>query len=328
MKNKKILLVLFGLLFFLSFFFVKKTFSQYYSCNQNCSGNPNGCTSPLTCSGGVCRNPNCLSQTNCICPTNTPTPTRTPTPTPNPAWTKLKNASFSSAKNLDNRIPATVTAYDADDNTQRYFIIASTNYDPGVVTANSINLNGAQPSSKNWQATTTKTTSMSPSDFLGYVRSRKDFNAIESINEIASQNYNNQILVAEGGATVGINDANKTDFDNRNLVLVVEGDLNIDTTTFTPANASVAFIVTGTITFSNTTTQANGIFVAQTINLGTTTNQGIKIVGNLSALGNLITGRKWSTTSKPAVFIVFDQNQYTSLLPLLSITNYHWQQLR
>lgn len=134
-------------------------------------------------------------------------------------------------------------------------------------------------------------------------------------------------MVAEG-IDIGITDANKTNFDNRNLVIIVEGNLNIEAITFTPTNSSVAFIVTGTITFSNTTTQANGIFVAPTINLGTTADQGIKIVGNLAALGNLITGRKWSTTSKPAVFIVFDQNQYASLLPLLSIASYNWQQLR
>ena len=312
MKNKKILLFLFGFLFFLSFFFVKKSFSQYYSCNENCSADPNGCSSPLTCSGGVCRNPDCTTETDCTCPTG--------------GWIKLKNTSFLSGNNLTNDIPATVTAYDSDDTTQRYFIIASTNYDPGVVSANSINLNGAQPSSKNWQATTTKTTSMSPSDFLGYVKSRKEFETIDNVGQIETNDYNNAILISTGDLTV--DDSNKTNFNNRNLVVVVNGNLNIDAAAFIPTNASVAFIVTGTITFSNTTTQANGIFVAPTINLGTTSNQGIKIIGNLSALGNLTSQRKWSTASKPSVFIVFDQNQYISLLPLLSIANYNWQQLR
>jgi hypothetical protein len=321
MKNKKRLFIFFGFLFFLSFFFVKKTFSQYYyyySCNQNCSGNPNGCNAPLICITGSprsCRNPDCTTETDCTCPPG--------------GWIKLKNASFISSNDLDNKIPDVVIPYDNDDNVRspsdRLFIIADTNYDPGLVAAKSIQLYGALPSSRRWQTTLTKNGLMSPSGFLSYVKSRKEFGTFNSINEIGSQNNNNQILVADGGVTVGINDTNKTNFNNRNLVIVIEGNLNIDATTFTPTNASIAFIVTGTITFSNTTTQANGIFVASKISLGTTTNQGLKIVGNLSA-ATLINARKWTDSRKPSVFIIFNQSDFLNLLPYLSTSSYQWNQ--
>jgi len=263
-------------------------------------------------------------------PTNTPTltPTRTPTPTPTPIprWIKLKNTSFSSANDLNNPIPAIVSAYDGDDDGTRYFIIASTNYDPGLVTAKTVQLNGAPASTKDWQKTLTKTVSMTPSNFLSYVKSRKEYKTFTSVDEITSKNYNNEILVINGDLT--INDTNKTNFNNKNLVIVVNGNLTFNLTLFSPNNASTAFLTTGTTTFANTTTEVHGIFVAPNIDLGTNANQGIKIVGNLAALTNLINGRLWSVTSKPSVFIIFDQSQYFSLFSLLGVARYDWQQLK
>ncbi|MGC8855662.1 MAG: hypothetical protein ACP5QU_02585 [Anaerolineae bacterium] len=69
--------------------------------------------------------------------------TNTPTPIPNPNWAKLKNTSFYTNKDLNNPLPATVAAYDADDDGTRHFLIASPASDPGLVAAASIYLNSA-----------------------------------------------------------------------------------------------------------------------------------------------------------------------------------------
>jgi hypothetical protein len=285
-----------------------------YSCNQDCSLGPTGCSSPLSCYdppgpvGEVCRNPDCRAELACGCP----------------SLVKLKNASFSSAHGLNNPIPVTVTAYDGDDDGTRYFNIASAGYDPGLVSASSIELNGDLSSTKRWQATMVKTVSMTPSNFLNYIKSRKEFNTLTDINEITTEDYDKQVLVLTGPIT--IDDTNKSIFNSRSLVLVINGNLIFNPTTFNPTSGFIAFLTTGTITFANSTTEVRGIFVAPNIDLGTTADQGIKIIGNLAALTNLTNNRKWAITSKPSVFVVFDQSYYINLFPYLSTASYQWNQ--
>lgn len=300
------------LILLIAFPFAKKA-ESIYVCNASCALNVNGCDAPNTCyiaGGTVCRNPDCLNQPSCTCPNH---------------WTKLKDTSFFSGNALNNPIPAVISAYDSSDTTTRYFIINSTNYDPGIVAAPSIELNNVDPSSKKWQTTLTSAVSLSTSDFLNYVKSRKDYHTITNFNDINTNNYNNTIVVSNTGIT--LDDTNKSNFDNKNLVVVVDGDLTFNATAFTPTNAATAFIVTGTITFAPTTTEADAILVAPAINLGTTTNQGLKIVGNLST-SSLTNGRLWTDNSKPSFFVVFNYNPYITLLPLLSTTDYNWQQLQ
>lgn len=314
MLTKKILLFILILMIFLGIV----PSIQAYTCNQSCSRNPSGCNSPLVCNTDVprrCRDPDCLNVTSCNCPSH---------------WTKLKNTSFFSINDLFNPIPASISSYDSDDDGLRYFIITGAQYDPGLVLAKSIDINNVDPSTKKWKTTLNKTNTMFPSSYLSYVRSRKEYKIIANIDEITTNNYDKQILVINGPLT--ISNANKSVFNNKNLVLIINGDLTFSATTFTPTGNPTsgynAFLTTGTITFANTTTEVHGIFIAPTIDLGTTANQGIKIVGNLAALTSLTNNRKWASTSKPSVFIVFDQVYYIKLLPYLSTANYQWSQIQ
>jgi hypothetical protein len=243
------------------------------------------------------------------------------------SWIKLKNSSFSSLTSLNNVIPLNIVAYDAaDDNaSQRYFIINSAGNDPGLVAASSINTGTADVSSKNWgTASADISIRMRPSDFLSYVRSRKEYTTVSNLGDITTNNYNKQILVLTGPIT--IDNTNKSIFDNKSLVLIINGNLNLNFTTFNPTGGYVAFLSTGTITFASTTTEARGIFISPTVDLGTNSNLGIKIIGNLVALNNLINGRQWTDNSKPSVFVVFDQSYYINLLPYLSTANYQMSQ--
>ena len=72
--------------------------------------------------------------------------TATPLPTPfSSNWTKLKNTSFYSNRNLNNPLPASPIAYDADDDRSANFILASPGSDPGLLSATSISLGQGQP---------------------------------------------------------------------------------------------------------------------------------------------------------------------------------------
>lgn len=336
MYRNKILTGLILFLICLTLFPLLNTAFSQYVCNQNCAPNIYGCNAPLTCyntgTTQVCRNPNCLTDVDCVCPTPTNTPT--PTPTPIPKWSKLKDASFSSINSLSNPMPAVVVAYDGDDNTNRTFIITAASNVPGSVDAQSIDLNGASKSSKDWYTTAaqgfSKTTSMTPTDFLSYVKSRKDYSNITNLHDISTNGYNNKIVVTSGNLTVDDSSINtsSSNLNNKNLVIVVFGDLQMNTVSFAPTSANIAFLVTGKITFADTTTYGKGIFVAPTIDIGTSANQGLKIVGNLIAQTTLTNNRKWAVNSKPSLFILFDKSQYLSLLPYLSVSNYNWQQLK
>jgi hypothetical protein len=135
--------------------------SQNYQCEYRfCANPPNSNQYQVNCGwtncssssgGGGGSNPTNTpppAQTNTPTPTNTltPTPTNTLTPTPILPFIKLKNTSFYSGRSLNNPIPASPTAYDADDDGSANFIISSPGSDPGLVSATSIYLGQGQPS--------------------------------------------------------------------------------------------------------------------------------------------------------------------------------------
>ncbi len=301
--------------------------TDYICASRFCIDPPTSNQYQITCGcptdegGGGGSNP-----TNTPAPNNTPTniPTNTPTPTPILSFAKIKNASFYSNRSLNNFIPASPTAYDADDDGSANFILSSPGSDPGLVSAASINLGQGQPSIKGWKTTSSSNTSLfTPSAFSQYIKSRASYKNITSLSDITSQNYNNQVLFYNDNLDL----TNPTIFNNRNLVLVVNGNVNISYTgAFSPLNSSLAILSTNTLTFSSSTTQVNGIFIAQSIDTGSTTNQGLKIIGNLIALDSFTNNRKWSITSRPSVFIIFDKDQYLNLLPMLSTVNYQWKE--
>jgi len=250
------------------------------------------------------------------------------------SWIKLKNSSFSkrssSAPNtsLTNVLPLSIAPYDADDDVnQRYFIMGS---DPGLVTASSIDTGTAEVSSKGWKADYTQSTSMNPTAFLSYVKSRKKYKTVSDMSSI------NQDGIYVWSGVLTLNNTNLNQATASKFVLIVDDNVTIDQDKFNIGNCKDAtglkkiaiLSKTGTITFSTSTQCAAGIFIAQTIDTGSNSNQGLKIKGNLIALTSLANGRAWADNSQPSVFVVFDPVQYINLLPYLSTASYEWRQLQ
>lgn len=237
------------------------------------------------------------------------------------AWIKLKNSSFGSLGSLTNVLPLNIAAYDGDDDVlQRYFIINSVGNDPGLVTAQTINTGTAAVSIKGWKADSyTRATALTPSTFTQYVKSRKEHQIITNLSDLAEDKIN----LWQGNLTIN----NQANFNNKKVVLIVTGTVTLDMPNFQPANAALA-ILAQTINFTSSVNYAEGIFIAQTINTGSNTSQGLKIKGNLVAFSSFVNGREWPDNSQPSVFIVFDQEQYIDLLPYLSTANYEWRQIQ
>lgn len=243
-----------------------------------------------------------------------------------PAWTKLKDSSFVSTNPLFNMISLAPQAYDTDDTTDQYFIIGN----DGVVAAPGININisNVTPTSMTGNPEykviyTPESYSLTPSTFLSYVRARKEYKVIADLGEITGSG----IYVYNGDISIS---SNVTPFNQPyNIVLLVSGIVTISAApdnTFTPTGS--AAIVATTINFDSTITEAQGVFVGRTVSTGTNTNQGLKIIGNLIAQTTYSNNREWPTTTRPSVFVKFDQGKYIDLLPYLSTASYQWRQIQ
>ena len=252
-----------------------------------------------------------------------PTPTPTPTTAPLP-WIKIKDSSFISGNNLNNRIPVLPVAYDADDTPANDYFIRDV---AGVVGAPLVNITALNPSAKTGQpeykATYTPSSTvytMTPTNFLSYVKSRKEYKKINDLSEIDADGiYYYQLA----NPTLRI-DSIPSQFNSYNVVIISSGVVDINVVNFIPSK-SVA-ILAPTINFSSVVQQASGIFIGDTVSTGTNATQGLKIIGNLIAQTSLINNRRWSDLNKPAIFIKFDQTKYINLLPYLSTANYQWRE--
>ncbi len=254
-----------------------------------------------------------------IVATPTPTPTSTPTPTPGP-WIKLKNSSFLSRNSLTSQIPLTPVAYDAYDTTQAYFIIGAV----GVVGAPAINITTLNPSARTgnpeYKAAYSPTYLLTPNSYLSYIKTRKQHTVITSLSEITGSG----IYVYNGALSIN---SNSYPFNQPyNIVLISTGTVTVTVPGVIFAPAGSVAIVSSTINFNAVITEANGIFIADNISTGNTTNKGLKIIGNLVAQTSLINGREWTDDNMPSLFIVFDSQKYLDLLPYLSTANYEWRQ--
>ena len=277
-------------------------------------GTPTTCT--VKCGGGTQNHTNQCGTTETIaCNTSAC-----------PAWTKLKDSSYVSTNSLYNLLSLTPVAYDADDTTDQYFIVGN----DGVVAAPGIELDisNVTPTAKTGNPEykviyTPESYSLTPSSFLSYVRARKEYKVITDLGEITGSG----IYVYSGDLAIS---SNVTPFNQSyKIVLIVSGTVTISAApdnTFTPTGT--AALVATTINFDSTITEAHGIFIGRTISTGTNANQGLKIVGNLIAQTTLSNTREWPTTTKPSVFIKFDQAKYISLLPYLSTASYQWRQIQ
>ncbi len=219
--------------------------SPYYQC----PGTTTTCSQNLQTYLGI--SGSCYtSQASCqaTCPTSTPTPG---------PYIKLKNSSFVSGNSLKDDIPAVPTAYDADDDGTANFIITQ----GGIVAAPSVNLTtynaSAKPNPGNWSAAYTPAPfSMTPSNFLNYLKARKSFTTISDLGSINT----NGIYYYNGASPLTLTSV-PPQFNSYKVVLVTSGEVDINMSQFNPIQ-SVALIAS-TINFSSSVTEADGIFIAE-----------------------------------------------------------------
>lgn len=172
-----------------------------------------------------------------------------------------------------------------------------------------------------WSALYNYTPTSTKDDFLAYAKSKKEYKRITDLSAIDADG----IYVWDSASfptLVSVPEA----FNAYNVVLIVPtGSVTIDTQTFAPTKAVA--LLAASIAFSANTNEAHGIFIAATITTGETTNQGLKIVGNLihqSASSPFVNERAWADNHKPSLYVVFDPALYIDLLPYLSTSLYQW----
>lgn len=302
-------------------------------------GNSVGGTTNL-CGGGPTATPTPTPTSGAIAATPTPTgivsgPTLTPTPG---QWYKISNSSFYKYGDLVNQIPASVSKFlssDADDTGERLFIVN----DGGVVAASGSNIYFGEAAGQNFASTRgwkivnyPKSTHITPSKFLEYVKSRKQYVTVNSINDIQK----NKINVITGNPVISSNGiAAQSPF-----VLIADGDVTIDVgQQFNPAKKSLAIMATGATTFNinSTVEEIDGIFIGKSVNFVSnisSTSNPLKINGNLTVAND--SGSIVDTTYKrnrvdqtsPSIFNALYVQYYIELLPLLSTHVYEWTELK
>jgi len=311
------------------------------TCRTPCNGTWSGPGS------GLCAQPNywqcCIPNTPTptpIIPTNTPTPTRTPTPTtaiptntptPTPApaqpWFKLRDASLVGNTSINDPIPVSpLTPYDGDDPGNRYLLDNSAGSTPGVATGQNISIGGATVSSKNWKvAGKSYSPQFTVQKFVDYVKERKKDMVVE-ITQI-NQAQPNKINILSGDVTL----TNGQLSSKRPLVLIVQGNVALSGAGGADINSSnqqQIIMSTGKIDFNTSVRTANGLYIADSLDFGTTANQGIKVIGNVISQGSFINERQWSNGKRPGLFIVFDPSHYLGLLDIFSTITYDWRQIQ
>ncbi len=276
-----------------------------------------------------------LNSTNC---TGVPTPTAVP-PTPTPAyWFKLRDSSFNRVTNSTYlRVPNNALRFsntDADDpNPAATQLIMGAN---GLITSNSnittINGGGTFSTTRAYKNNYSVNRrhlqdAATMNTFKDSLRDTKDAVTITTMAQVQA----NKVNIREGSLT--INSA----LPAGQYVIFVNGNVNINpfgaSTIFNPANQSIAIIATGTIFIHQNFTVANGIFVANTVQLtsnGVVTPQlpTLKINGNLISITSVNDTIRLSTNQRaPSLFVVFKPQMYLDLLPLLSTTVQEGRQL-
>ncbi len=222
-------------------------------------------------------------------------------------------------------LPALITAFDAsgDDDGTRNLVIG----EPGIVTsAGDITLYSSDPfksSHNEWQNINYSFTSQSlVSNFYDYIKARKTYEVIDSVVDVVENQVNviktdslsigNDVFSATPPFILIIRNAADTDYGN---LVVTE---NIDS-----GNTNVV-ILAKSITFESAVTSVYGVFIADSATIQGTTS-GLKVVGNL-ILNSSVDIPDRTDTSKPSIFVVVDPDQYVSLLPLISVSKYDFQQ--
>lgn len=240
-------------------------------------------------------------------------------------YIKVRGASYSpragaGSASLANIMPIAPSAYDATDDVTPTSLIygfntAPTNVTNGAVTTNvNVGLYSDQSVGNNWNIYGYRAEARDLlSRYLVYSTKRKIIPYTPnmaviggSVVRLPSGNFPTDITYTPGG--------------NEGVLFLVGtsgamGDLTIG------SNVSPALpiaIIANKITVANTVASIKGILTANIVDIGTPTNQGLKIVGNLTALQTFTNSRKWLDTSKPSLYVVYDVAQPLAFLKLLS----------
>ncbi len=261
----------------------------------------------------------------------------------NPGLTfmKIKNTSLISHGSLSTPFPVFTTLFDAsgdDYNNDGNFLIIGNNsgsiggvgtgifaaappLGSGLVSRKST---PPYPPGQNWSANNYfPITPFNNQRFLEYVKTRKSYQIITNLNQLATDKIN----VWNGSLSIN----NAAHFNSKNVTLIVTGTVSLSTNTFDPAQPSSTAIIADRINFydgAQMVDEARGIFVGNTIDFGVS-DEPIKITGNVASTTNAVNiSRVRTDNRKPSLFVNFDIDQYINLLPYISTATYDWKQLQ
>ncbi len=229
---------------------------------------------------------------------------------------KLSNASLHRLKNIDVSMPVGIQPYDAADDTSDPFLIVKGG--AGITSATStirILPGTGSVSTNNIRRDTytdANTYLSALSTFTTYANAQKPTKVITDYNLIGSTivNIYNGNLTINAAPTSGAED----------YVLLVNGNviINQSPTFNTVADNSIAIIATGSISINPPVTTVNAILIANSIDLGNSPINRLKINGNLITNSPTTITRNVPATTTPNLFVVFNPKMYLDLLPHLS----------
>lgn len=236
-------------------------------------------------------------------------------------WFKLKDASFNSRlSGRQNFIPSTILTFDStgDDSTANKNMMIGT---AGLLVQENpveIGTSGTTYSQNNWYTNSyTHSNDVTYLKYIDYIKSRKDYQAITSIDEV----------VADGIYSIDTSvSLSPAQFDGKKVVLVVTGGSSATFSTDFISTGSVA-VLAKDITIDPTVGQINAILIGENVTAGSS-SAGLKIKGNLIDQSTFLIDREQSDARKPSLFVIFDVQLYLDLLPYLSTSTYDWRQIQ
>lgn len=254
---------------------------------------------------------------------------------------KVKNASYYDHDSISSVFPVNHQAYDTDDSPLvEHFNRgddASNIVGSGVVMSyggqNAGGVGGTYSgiSPHGWTSTTyQQTAAQIGSNFITYLKNRRDLTTITSLADAAYTSKTYGSFIVNGDLTISAADA--AAFNNKNVVIAVSGNLNINTNLI-PTAGNVAFIAQS-IYINESVTEVRALLTGNTVSFASSAFVGksanpLKIVGSVSSGTSVDTSKRSRTDSlKPSLFIVTNPDAYTSLLPLISVIKYDWTQLQ
>lgn len=244
-------------------------------------------------------------------------------------WYKLKDASLYKIGGITNSVVTTINKFtdevsETDDTTTRNTIIGDNgigstdgSYNPGP------SYNPIALGTNNWHNAGYTFTQSLISGFTDYVRARKENVTITALGNIET----NKVNLITGDQTITDAVLTKAPF-----VLIISGNVAINADFNNGASPkSLSIISSGKITFDASVTYANGLFIANDVEIGgsgagATDTNGLKIKGNLVSSHAFTNNRNRQDNSRPSLFIVLEPDQFIDLLPLISTSKYDFQQ--